>query len=78
MTKTFIINKGQKPSKEQIREVMEAKKYPIEPDEDAPELSPAMYKAFKSSVIQRNSKDKENCRSKSCKTCSAALCNTCC
>ena len=26
MTKTFIINKGQKPSKEQIREVMEAKK----------------------------------------------------
>ena len=54
MTKTFIINKGQKPSKEQIREVMEAKKYPIEPD--APELSPAMYKAFKSSVIQRNRK----------------------
>ena len=52
MTKTFIINKGQKPSKEQIREVMEAKKYPIEP----PELSPAMYKAFKSSVIQRNRK----------------------
>ena len=37
MTKTFIINKGQKPSKEQIREVMEAKKYPIEPDEDAPD-----------------------------------------
>ena len=45
MTKTFIINKGQKPSKEQIREVM-----------DAPELSPTMYKAFKSSVIQRNRK----------------------
>ncbi|MFQ9389756.1 MAG: hypothetical protein ACLR1V_13985 [Coprococcus sp.] len=53
MTKTFIINKGQKPSKEQIREVMEAKKYPIEPDEDAPELC-VLYKAFKSSVIQRN------------------------
>ena len=48
MTKTFIINKGQKPSKEQIREVMEAK--------NATELSPAMYKAFKSSVIQRNRK----------------------
>ena len=56
MTKIFIINKGQKPSKEQIREVMEAKKYPIEPDEDAPELSSAMYKAFKSSVILRNRK----------------------
>ena len=43
MTKTFIINKGQKPSKEQIREVMEAKKYPIEPDEDAPELGSMLF-----------------------------------
>ena len=60
MTKTFIINKGQKPSKEQIREVMEAKKYPIEPDEDAPELSPAMYKAFKRfSGIERKMLDKK-------------------
>ena len=37
MTKTFIINKGQNPSKQQIPEVMEAKKYPIEPEEDAQE-----------------------------------------
>ena len=56
MIKTFTINKGQKPTKEQIQEVMNAKKTPIVPDEDAPELSPAMYKAFKSSVIQRNRK----------------------
>ena len=56
MIKTFTINKGQKPTKEQIHEVMNAKKSPIVPDEDAPELSPAMYKAFKSSVIQRNRK----------------------
>lgn len=54
MTKTFIINKGQKPTDEQIQEVMEAKKRPIVFDEDSPELSPAMYKAFRSSVIQRN------------------------
>ncbi|MDO4337232.1 MAG: hypothetical protein Q4C91_03985 [Eubacteriales bacterium] len=56
MTKTFIINKGQKPTEEQLQEIKEAKKYPIVFDEDSPELSPAMYKAFKSSVIQRNRK----------------------
>ncbi len=56
MTKTFIIDKGQKPTEEQLQEVMEAKKRPIVFDEDSPELSPAMYKAFKSSVLQRNRK----------------------
>ncbi len=56
MTKTFIIDKGQKPTDKQLQEVMEAKKHPIVFDEDSPELSPALYKAFKSSVIQRNRK----------------------
>lgn len=56
MTKTFTINKGQKPTEEQRKEVMEAKKYPIEFDEDCPELSPAMYKAFRCAVVQRNRK----------------------
>lgn len=56
MTKTFIIDKGQKPTKEQLQEVADARKQPIVFDEDSPELSPAMYKAFKSSVIQRNRK----------------------
>lgn len=56
MTKIFIINKGQKPTEEQLQEIREAKKHPIVFDEDSPELSPAMYKAFKSSVIQRNRK----------------------
>ena len=56
MLKTFNINKGQKPTKEQLQEVMDAKNSPIITDEDAPELSPAMLKAFKSSVIQRNRK----------------------
>ena len=54
MIKTFTIDKGQKPTDEQIQEVLNAKKQPIVFDEDSPELSPAMYKAFKSSVIQRN------------------------
>ena len=56
MTRTFTIDKGQRPTDEQLQEVMEAKKQPIVFDEDSPELSPAMYKAFKSSVIQRNRK----------------------
>lgn len=54
MTKTFIIDRGQKPTDEQLQEVMEAKKHAIEFDEDCPELSPAMCKAFQSSVKQRN------------------------
>ncbi len=56
MTRTFIIEKGQKPTEEQLQEVLEAKKQPILFDEDSPELSPAMYKAFRSSVIQRKRK----------------------
>lgn len=58
MTKIFTIKKGQKPTNEQLQEVKEAKKHPIVFDEDSPELSPAMYKAFKSCVIQRNRKKK--------------------
>lgn len=54
MIKTLIIEKGQKPSPEQLREIEEAKQYPIIFDEDCQELSPAMMKAFKSAVIQRN------------------------
>ena len=56
MTRTFTIDKGQKPTDEQLQEVIDAKKQPIVFDEDSPKLSPAMYKAFKSSVIQRNRK----------------------
>ena len=56
MIKTFTINKGQKPTEEQLQEVMKAKKRPIVFDADSPELSPTMCKAFKCSVIQRNRK----------------------
>ena len=54
MTKTLTIKKGQKPTEEQLKEVEEAEKYPIEFDEDCEELSPAMMKAFKCAVVQRN------------------------
>ena len=56
MTKTFIIESGQKPTEEQLKEGEEAQKSPIVFDEDCEELSPAMMKAFKSAVVQRNSK----------------------
>ena len=56
MTKTFVINKGQKPTDEQKNAGVHDKKHPIVFDEDSPELSPAMYKAFQSAVAQRNRK----------------------
>ena len=58
MTKTFIIESGEKPTEEQLKEVKEAQKSPIFFDEDCEELSPAMMKAFKSAVVQRNRKKK--------------------
>ena len=58
MTRTLIIESGQKPTEEQLKEVEEAKKSPINFDEDCGELSPAMMKAFKSAVAQRNRKKK--------------------
>ena len=54
MITTYIINEGDKPTKEQLEEIEEAKKYPIVFDEDCQELSPAMIKAFKCVVAQRN------------------------
>ena len=47
------VYRKQKPTEKQLQEVMEAKKQPIVFDEDSLELSPAMYKAFKSSVMQK-------------------------
>ena len=54
MIKTLTIENGQRPTEEQLKEVEEAKAYPIEFDEDCQELSPAMMKAFRSAVVQRN------------------------
>lgn len=54
MTKTYTIKDGQRPTQAQLDEVKEAAKREIQFDEDSPELSPAMYKAFRCSVTQRN------------------------
>ncbi len=53
MIKTYVSD-GKGPTKAQLDEVKESEKSPIVFDEDCPELSPAMEKAFKSAVVQRN------------------------
>lgn len=58
MTRTFTIKDGETPTKAQLDEVRAAAKREIQFDEDSPELSPAMYKAFKCSVAQRNRRKK--------------------
>ena len=54
MMKTYVVKKGQKPTEEQIREIQEAATHPITFDEDCEKLSPAMLKAFRCVVAQRN------------------------
>lgn len=51
---TYTVKEGRKPTPEAIREVEEAAKYPIEFDEDCPELSPELMKALKCAAAQRN------------------------
>ena len=58
MIRTFTIKEGQKPTQEQLEEVEAAAKREIQFDEDSPELSPAMFKAFRCTVTQRNRKKK--------------------
>ena len=58
MTKTFTIKEGQTPTQEQLEEVKAAAKREIQFDEDSPELSSAMFKAFQCSVAQRNRRRK--------------------
>jgi hypothetical protein len=58
MIRTYTIEPDQKITEEQIREIEEAKKSPITFDEDCPELSPAMMKAFKCAVRQRDRREK--------------------
>lgn len=59
MTRTFTIKTGQKPTQAQLEEVQAATQRPIRFDEDSPELSPAMHKAFRCSIAQRNKRRKE-------------------
>lgn len=60
MTRIFAIKDWQVPSKEQLDEVRLAAERAIQFDEDCPELSPALYKAFKCAATQRNRRKKNS------------------
>ena len=59
MTITVEYKKGQELTKEQIAEIEAASKKPIVYDEDCPELTPAMEKAFLWAARNRNRYKKE-------------------
>ena len=54
MTRTVTLEELKPLTAEQKEEIREAAKKPITFDDDCPELSPAMIKAFQCSVAQRN------------------------
>lgn len=60
MIRTVTLDRNQKPTKEQIRQIEEAAKREIVFDEDSPELTPAMEKAFRLAAKNRNTQQKIN------------------
>lgn len=54
MTRTVTLDRNQKPTEEQIRQIKEAAKREVVFDEDSPELTPAMEKAFRLAAKNRN------------------------
>ena len=58
MTKTVTLDRNQRPTEEQIRQIREAAKKEIIFDEDSPELTPAMEIAFRLAAKNRNTQRK--------------------
>lgn len=58
MIRTVTLDRNQKPTEEQIRQIKEAAKKEITFDEDSPELTPAMEKAFRLAAKNRNTQRK--------------------
>ena len=54
MIRTAILDENQKPTLEQLEQVKRAAEFPIVYDEDCPELTPAMEKAFRLAAKNRN------------------------
>ena len=54
MIRTVTLDRNQKPTEEQIKQIEEAGKREIIFDEDSPELTPAMEKAFRLAAKNRN------------------------
>lgn len=60
MIRTVTLDRNQKPTEKQIRQIEEAAKREIIFDEDSPELTPAMEKAFRLAAKNRNTQKKAN------------------
>ena len=60
MIREVILDRNQKPTMEQIKQIEEAKKREIVFDEDSPELTPAMEKAFRLAAKNRNTQRRMN------------------
>lgn len=58
MIKKVTLDRNQQPTEEQIRQIEEAAEKPIVFDEDSPELTPAMEKAFRLAAKNRNTQRK--------------------
>ena len=58
MIRTVTLDRNQKPTDEQIKQIKEASKKEIIFDEDSPELTPAMEKAFRLAAKNRNTHKK--------------------
>ena len=54
MIRTVTLDRNQKPTEEQVRQIKEAAKRESVFDEDSPELTPAMEKAFRLTAKNRN------------------------
>lgn len=54
MIKTVTLDRNMKPTEEQIKEIEDAAKREIVFDEDSPEMTPAMEKAFRLAAKNRN------------------------
>ncbi len=60
MIQTAILDKKQKLTKKQIQQISKVAKIEIVYDEDSPELTPAMEKAFRLAAKNRNTYRKAN------------------
>ncbi len=58
MIRTVILDKNQKPTKEQLKQIEDAAKREIVFDEDSPELTPEMEEAFRLAAKNRNTHKK--------------------
>lgn len=57
---TFTIKSNQKPSEETLKRLLELRDEDIIYDDDCPEMTPKMQKAFECAVAQRNRFRKAN------------------